>query len=211
MIYHERSIAPLSNRQNIPQEASRIAAASAAAASSGLPSLSTLDILQQQAQQLQPAGDAPLPANGSTAHHAAGLRPPQQQHQQLPVPVPTAGGEASHTSPLNQPPAAPQERMEALSLSEQEPQPATATATAAVAAQPPPLLPELPCTPQGGFGTGGREQTPLMAPDAKVFTVHVGNTYSQADYHVESLLEVRRLLRDFASISFRQTSRTGGR
>jgi len=76
-----------------------------------------------------------------------------------------------------------------------------ATAAAAAAALMLPDYPPFPCTPQGGMG--GREM-PLMARDAKVFTVHVGNTYSQAEYHVESLLDVRRLLRDFASISFRQ-------
>lgn len=194
------------------QEASRIAAVAAAAASSGLPALSSLDILQQQAQfhsqPGQPAGESSLPTNGSSSS-AAGLRPPQQQ----PVPVPTAAPGGEGGSPPKQ--AALQERLEAMSLSsaaaaataEQEAAQQLAAAAAAAAA---PLLPELPCTPQGGFG-GGREQTPLMASDAKVFTVHVGNTYSQADYHVESLLEVRRLLRDFASISFRQTSRTGGR
>jgi len=74
----------------------------------------------------------------------------------------------------------------------------------------------------------------LLGRDCQAFTVHVGNTYSQvgrcriiggiinkssshhhhllvlhkADYHVESLLEVRRLLRDFASISFRQMSKS---
>lgn len=168
-----------------------------------------------------------MPANGSAApHHAAGLRPPQQQQQQLPQPIPTPAGAAAATmaeSPPKYPhpvPTLPTDRLEALSLStastsSSEPQlpqpiPTAAAAPAAVAPPPPLLLPELPCTPQGGFGAG-REQVPLMAPDAKVFTVHVGNTYSQADYHVESLLEVRRLLRDFASISFRQTSRTGGR
>eukprot|EP00624_Nannochloropsis_granulata_P007881 evm.model.NODE_9905_length_21420_cov_21.470634.3 len=76
----------------------------------------------------------------------------------------------------------------------------TATATTLMLRDDPPFL----CTPLGGMG--GREM-PLMTRDAKVFTVHVGNTYSQADYHVENLLDVRRLLRDFASISFRQMTR----
>jgi trehalose 6-phosphate synthase/phosphatase len=69
------------------------------------------------------------------------------------------------------------------------------------------MLSSRPCTPKGGVSTGIGRDMPLMARDAKVFTVHVGNTYSQAEYHVESLLDVRRLLRDFASISFRQTTR----
>lgn len=192
-------------RHDNQQEATRLAAASAAvSASSGLPPpLSSLDVLQQQsAQAAATSSESPavlLPGgNGS-----GGLRPPSQQQAE-------AAG-----SPAAKPQTPVEEQLEALSLGHSAvdnlPQPVPTTVPAT-----PQLLPELPCTPQqGGFGNamcGGRgEQVALMAGDAKVFTVHVGNTYSQADFHVESLLEVRRLLRDFASISFRQTSRTGGR
>lgn len=64
----------------------------------------------------------------------------------------------------------------------------------------PPLSP-------GSGGAQSEPQTPLLSLEAEVFSVHVGNTHSTAEYHVDSLLEVRRLLRDFASISFRQQSR----
>lgn len=197
---------PTPQRHDNQQEATRLAAASAAAASSGLPPLSSLDLLQQQSAQAAATSSEPpavlLP--GGNGSGTGGLRPPSQ-------PADAAGSPAAKS----QMPQMPVEgQLKALSLGasavDNLPQPVPTTVPAT-----PQLLPELPCTPQqGGFGNvGGRvgEQTALMAGDARVFTVHVGNTYSQADFHVESLLEVRRLLRDFASISFRQTSRTGGR
>ncbi len=149
------------------------------------------------------AGDFPVPANGSGAVPAAATQPAGPVITESEQDSNHKGGRAADEegeNPLSSPSTSPlKSQLQSLSMEEEEEDQEEEAAQVAA------LLPELPCTPQGCMGLG--RETPMMARDAKVFTVHVGNTYSQAEYHVESLLDVRRLLRDFASISFRQMTR----